>query len=89
MEQMYNVLIFVCFLPLGGAVIFDEKDINLNAEYILITDGGLLQVGTHEDPFRHKANITIHGHVRSKELPIYGAKVLGVRHGTLDLHGNF
>lgn len=27
------------------------------------------------------------GHVRSVELPIYGAKVLAVRNGTLDLHG--
>jgi len=29
----------------------------------------------------------MHGHLRSPELPIYGAKTLGVRNGTLDLHG--
>ncbi|XP_021369085.1 fibrocystin-L-like isoform X2 [Mizuhopecten yessoensis] len=72
----------------GGQVIVDDsQDLELNAEIILITDGGLLQVGTEENPFSHKMNITLHGHVRSKELPIYGTKVLAVREGTLDLHG--
>ena len=46
-----------------------------------------LQVGTEAEPFQHKAEIVMHGHLRSKELPIYGAKTLGVREGTLDLHG--
>ena len=31
--------------------------------------------------------ITMHGHLRTQELPVYGAKTLGVREGTLDLHG--
>ena len=30
----------------------------------------------------------MHGDLRSPELPIYGAKTLGVRNGTLDLHGS-
>ncbi|XP_077992871.1 fibrocystin-L-like [Glandiceps talaboti] len=71
----------------GGSVIFDEKDIELNAENILIMDDGLLQVGTEDEPFQHQGIITMHGHVRSTELPVYGAKTLAVRHGTLDLHG--
>ncbi|KAK3107254.1 hypothetical protein FSP39_010348 [Pinctada imbricata] len=71
----------------GGKVIFDEKDVTLNANYILITDNGALQVGTEEEPFQHKATIQMHGMFRSPELPIYGSKVLAVRNGTLDLHG--
>uniref|UniRef100_A0ABM0MU86 Fibrocystin-L-like n=1 Tax=Saccoglossus kowalevskii TaxID=10224 RepID=A0ABM0MU86_SACKO len=71
----------------GGALIFDEADVELKAENILITDGGLLQVGTEEEPFQHKAIITMYGHVRSLEMPMYGAKTLAVRNGTLDLHG--
>ena len=59
----------------------------LNAEHILITDGGLLQVGTEDEPFQHHATIQLHGHPRSKEIPIYGTKMLAVREGTLDLHG--
>ncbi|XP_038070546.1 fibrocystin-L-like isoform X1 [Patiria miniata] len=71
----------------GGQVIFDEADIELHAENILIVDGGLLQVGTEEEPFQHEATIMMHGHVRSQELPLFGAKTLAVRNGTLDLHG--
>lgn len=68
-------------------MIFDEADIELQAENILITDGGALQIGTEDNPFQHKAIITLHGHLRSPELPVYGAKTLGVREGVLDLHG--
>lgn len=45
------------------------------------------QIGTEASPFRHQAVITLHGHLRSPELPVYGAKTLAVREGTLDLHG--
>nr|DBA24045.1 TPA: hypothetical protein GDO54_011748 [Pyxicephalus adspersus] len=71
----------------GGTLIFDEADIELQAENILITDDGVLQIGTEAAPFQHKAIITLHGHLRSPELPVYGAKTLAVRQGTLDLHG--
>lgn len=46
-----------------------------------------VQVGTEDKPFEHKGIITLHGHVRSIEIPIYGAKGIGIREGTLDLHG--
>lgn len=68
-------------------MVFDEKDLELHAEYIIITDGGSLTVGTEDEPFQHEATIMLHGHVRTQELPIFGAKVLAVRNGTLDLHG--
>ncbi|XP_076961678.1 fibrocystin-L [Callospermophilus lateralis] len=71
----------------GGTLIFDEADIELQAENILITDGGTLQIGTEASPFQHKAVITLHGHLRSPELPVYGTKTLAVREGVLDLHG--
>uniref|UniRef100_A0A8C5QTU9 Fibrocystin-L n=1 Tax=Leptobrachium leishanense TaxID=445787 RepID=A0A8C5QTU9_9ANUR len=71
----------------GGALVFDDADIELQSENILITDGGVLQIGTEAAPFQHKAIITLHGHLRSTELPLYGAKTLAVREGTLDLHG--
>ncbi|XP_071946022.1 fibrocystin-L-like [Antedon mediterranea] len=82
-----NTPILSMLLIEGGEFIFDEKDIELHAENILITDGGLLQVGTEQEPFQHKATIMMHGHQRSQELPLFGAKTLAVRNGTLDLHG--
>ena len=74
-------------LIISGELVFDEKDVTLNAEKILIVNGGRLQVGTESQPFQHQARIVLHGHAMSKRLPIYGAKVLAVREGSLDLHG--
>ncbi|XP_070248855.1 fibrocystin-L [Myotis yumanensis] len=82
-----NTPILKMLLIQGGTLIFDEADIELQAENILITDGGILQIGTEASPFQHKAVITLHGHLRSPELPVYGAKTLAVREGVLDLHG--
>lgn len=82
-------LTVLCSLSLcsGGTLVFDESDIELQAENILITDGGRLQVGQEGAPFQHKAIITLHGNLRSPELPVYGTKTLAVREGVLDLHG--
>lgn len=71
----------------GGELLFDEQDITLRAENILIVKGGRLTVGTEEQPFEHNAVIEMHGQLRAKELPIYGAKCLAVREGELNLHG--
>lgn len=74
-------------LVIRGNLIFDEKNITLQAKKILIVDGGRLQVGTETQPFQHKAKIVLHGNRHDKQLPIFGTKVLAVREGTLDLHG--
>ena len=80
--------VFKILLIEGGQLIFDEKDLHLQAEHILITQGGMLRIGeSPEKPFQHKATMTIHGHVRSTELPIYGAKSVSVRNGSLELYG--
>ena len=71
----------------GGSLIFDDnQDVNLNVEYVLIVSGGKLQVGTADRPFQHQANITMYGHLRSIELPIFGAKVIGVRNGKIAIY---
>ena len=73
----------------GGELIFDDESngIELHSENILITDGGKLEVGTEESYYKHKAQIVMYGHRLSTELPLFGAKTLAVRNGTLDLHG--
>ncbi|KAF0286932.1 Fibrocystin-L [Amphibalanus amphitrite] len=73
----------------GGELIFDPDApfLELNAEYIVVVGGGRVQIGTEESPHQGQAAITLHGNVRATELPVYGAKVLAVRNGTLDLHG--
>jgi len=68
----------------GGSLIFDDQqDVHLRAEYIVISDGGKLQIGTREQPFQHHAQITMYGSLRSVELPIFGAKVIALRNGTM------
>ncbi|XP_054766411.2 fibrocystin-L-like [Lytechinus pictus] len=71
----------------GGEMIFDEADIELHAEYVVVTDGGHFEIGTEDEPFQHEASVVMHGHVRSIELPLFGAKTFAVRNGTVDMHG--
>ena len=61
----------------GGTLMFDKEnpDIELQTEYILIVEGGKLQIGTEEEPYESKATITMHGNVRCTELPVFGCKV--------------
>ena len=44
-------------------------------------------MGTEEEPFAHQAIISLYGHPRSLELPVYGTKAVALREGSLDLHG--
>ena len=55
----------------NASLIFDDmQDVAFNAEYILVVNGGVFQVGTESNPFQHKAVITMYGQLRSIELPI-------------------
>ena len=70
-----------------GELIFeDEQDINLTARYIVI-NGGKLQIGTQDNHFMHRAEITLYGNILDPGIPLYGSKVLAVRQGGLDIHG--
>mmetsp|Transcript_4311 Transcript_4311/g.10607 ORF Transcript_4311/g.10607 Transcript_4311/m.10607 type:complete len:3581 (-) Transcript_4311:97-10839(-) len=64
-------------------------DIEFNAHFVLVQDGGHLIVGKEgaNNHFKGKATIVLHGRRSDVEAPIYGTKVLAVRRGTLDLHG--
>jgi hypothetical protein len=76
----------VLVIVLGTLEFLDTADVGLNASYIVV-NGGWLKVGTEDTPFMHKATLTLHGPRAMHEVPVYGAKCLGVRHGILDLHG--
>ncbi len=75
----------------GGTLIFDpekgDNEVELHTQGGLITSGGVFQVGTEEEPFLAKTQVVLYGHVLSTELPVYGAKTLALREGTLDFHG--
>ncbi|XP_064304301.1 fibrocystin isoform X2 [Phalacrocorax carbo] len=72
----------------GGKLLFTGPGpVELHAHYILISDGGELQVGSPKDPFRPKAHIYLYGSLHSPPLFPYGVKFLAVRNGTLSIHG--
>ena len=74
-----------------GSIIFaPNSDPNherfFDANYIFV-HGGLMEVGTEEFPYSSKLTITLHGDIADPYIPIYGNKVIGVRFGTLNMHG--
>ena len=74
-------------LVIEGSLAFaDEADITLDAE-IIIVNGGELKIGTADAPFTHAATITLHGSQASVNLPVFGAKVLGLTTGKILMYG--
>jgi len=74
-----------------GAIIFSpEKDANhqrtFDAHYIFV-DGGRMEMGTAEFPYTSKLTMTMHSKIDDPYIPIYGNKCIGLRFGTLDMHG--
>ena len=61
--------------------------IELKAKYIFLNRGGKLRIGSESRPYNGKAVITMSGDMNSKELPVYGAKVIGLREGSIEIHG--
>jgi hypothetical protein len=55
--------------------------------FLLVLQGGGLLVGSPASPFPGRAIITLTGPPTSRELPLYGAKVVAVREGTVQLFG--
>lgn len=79
------------YLLIRGELIFDREAIDdhveLHTQGVLITSGGRLEIGTEDDPFLSKTTVVLYGHILSTEIPIYGAKSLGLRSGVIDIHG--
>lgn len=55
----------------GATLIFDSQEpLNLRAEYIILINGGRLQIGSESQPYERQARIQLYGNRRSIELPI-------------------
>jgi hypothetical protein len=67
------------FLLVEGELHFDRNyDVSIDSTYILLL-GGLMQVGTEDQPFEKSAVITLHGdRFTSIEIPVVGVKCLAV-----------
>jgi hypothetical protein len=50
-------------------------------------NAGKMELGTAANPYTSKLTITMHSKIDDPYLPIYGNKCIGLRYGTLDMHG--
>jgi hypothetical protein len=57
-----------------------------DAHYIFVNEGRM-ELGTEQFPYTSKLEITMHSKIDDPYLPIYGNKCIGLRYGTLDMHG--
>jgi hypothetical protein len=46
-----------------------------------------MELGTAANPYTSKLTITMHSKIDDPYLPSYGNKCIGLRYGTLDMHG--
>lgn len=92
-----NLLVDIDKSPLLNAVLIEGQIIFaphsnpsherfFDAKYIYVRNGSM-EVGTEQHPYTSKITFTLHGNVYDPYIPIYGNKVIGVRHGLLDMHG--
>ncbi len=75
-------------LTVEGTLLADDTDVAITTD-MLVVRGGRLSIGTAAAPFTRRATITLTGSTTA-DLPGavgFGAKVLGVMGGVLELHG--
>ena len=75
-----------------GSLIFEpstdpDHHRTFDAKYVFV-NGGYMEVGTEEFPYTSKITITMHGDKLDPEIVDYGTKVIAVRNGILEMHGN-
>lgn len=72
-------------ITINGVLIFDRKDIQLTASWIVVH--GALHIGTNTQPFTHKAIITLTGDNMNESIMGMGTRGIMVMGGILELHG--
>ena len=72
----------------GKLIASPATDVGVTSDYIMVR-GGQLQIGTAAAPYKRRATITLTGNTTADLAGSlgFGAKVLGVMGGTLELHG--
>jgi len=75
----------------GGTLTFARQDLAVTTGYIVVTDGGRLQIGTEDEPFEQEATITLTGEddIGSAAVPTEhcGVKTVCSLGGKLSIHG--
>jgi cell migration-inducing and hyaluronan-binding protein len=75
-------------LTIEGRLVFaDTQDVGLDTEWIYVS-GGELQIGTADNPFRHKATITLTDNVPGEDINAMGDRGIMLMAGKLTMHGD-
>jgi hypothetical protein len=73
-------------LTINGTLLFDRKDVNLSATWIMVH--GRLQIGSNTAPFLQRATLTLRGSNASQDIMGMGTKFLGAMgSGVIALYG--
>jgi len=89
--QTRRVILDVNPPPLGsitvlGVLQFADKDIDLTVGWIMVH--GLLEIGTEQTPYPHRATITLNGPLDQDTMGM-GARFIGAMNGgVLEIHGS-
>jgi hypothetical protein len=78
----------------GGSLIFkpelDPSNLNYDRHFdarVIFVRDGVFEAGTETEPYTSKLTITLTGKKYDPAIPTYGNKVIGVRQGSIDIHG--
>jgi hypothetical protein len=77
------------YLRIEGELIFDERNLTLDAHFIYLMNSGHLWIGNEDCDYTSSATVTLHGDWSNLPFEGMGSKVIGVYPGSqLDIHGS-
>lgn len=74
-------------LMIEGELIFDERDLELTAGWIMLHDNGRLRIGSPTAPFRHRATITLNAANKNEDVMGMGTRGILLMGGTFEAYG--
>ena len=74
-------------LQVDGALVFDDKDLELTSNWVMVHGSGRLEVGRTDKPFTKRATITLTGTDTGENVMGMGTKLLGAMGGSIELVG--
>ena len=74
-------------LTIEGALVFDQRDLTLQADWIML-HGGHLEIGSELKPFQHRATISLTDATPGENVMNMGDKfIASMMNGVIEIHG--
>lgn len=74
-------------LLIEGELIFDRRDLNLTAGWIMLHGNGRLRIGSPSEPFAHRATITLNAPDPREDVMGMGTRGILLMGGTFEAYG--